>query len=148
MNSSWRVATALACLVCVSALELNRYDFENGLEEVPSDLGDYNFVTCEGEGEDRSCELNDEELNTYIRVGHCTVLRTVYILYSFCCSVLGSNSHFLFFFPFRFPWNVGYHCVWCHELRWDDHRHPDCVYHDRGQDRQTILQSMLQKEEW
>ena len=61
-------ALAASYLLGVSGLELSRYDAQNGFEEVPSDLGEYAFFTCKGEGDDRSCSFNESEMETYISV--------------------------------------------------------------------------------
>jgi len=50
------------------SLDLARHDAMNGMEELPQDLGDYDLWTCTGEGDDRTCEFNDEEIMTYARV--------------------------------------------------------------------------------
>jgi hypothetical protein len=68
MSSVVAVVTLASCAFVCHSLDLARYDAMNGMEEVPPDLGDYNFWTCTGEGSDRSCEFNDEAVMSYINV--------------------------------------------------------------------------------
>lgn len=98
-------ATLICCSIGVYALDLARYDAMNGMQEMPQDMGKYNWFTCTGGETNRSCKFNQDEVYRYVSVSFNVKLSCTYVASLYSILYLTSCICFLYI--------LGRCLIWC-----------------------------------